>query len=80
MMWQFNPSTHNFTCPNRSRDNHDLVDHLDSDRGFLVPNQNGWVCISCDYTQDWAHDYMLDPDRQPDAIFTTDRGRTNEQT
>jgi hypothetical protein len=28
----------------------------------LVPSTTGWVCreLNCDYTQEWAHDFMLD--------------------
>lgn len=28
----------------------------------LVATTVGWVC-DCGYTQDWAHDMMLDPDK-----------------
>jgi len=38
---------HQFTCGN----NHD------GERN-LVATQEGWICPSCDYTQDWAHDFM----------------------
>lgn len=24
----------------------------------LVATKDGWVCPTCDYTQDWAHDFM----------------------
>jgi hypothetical protein len=37
---------HPFTCPNHSQE------------GVLVPTVKGWVCQFCDYTQDWAHDFM----------------------
>ena len=47
---------HPFTCPNRG-DGH----HFDngSDLGALVPTVRGWICQSCDYTQSWAHEFML---------------------
>ena len=40
---------HPFTCPNRGP----------LHPGELVAYENGWVCPTCDYTQDWAHDFML---------------------
>ncbi len=30
-------------------------------RSVLVAQEQGWVCPSCDYTQDWAHNFMADP-------------------
>ena len=27
----------------------------------LTATENGWVCQLCDYTQDWAHAFMLTP-------------------
>ena len=26
----------------------------------LIATENGWICDKCDYTQDWAHDFMAD--------------------
>lgn len=26
----------------------------------LVATENGWVCETCDYTQDWAHSRMVE--------------------
>ena len=37
---------HPFTCENGC--------------GDLVATNEGWVCSSCDYTQNWAHEFMLD--------------------
>ncbi len=47
---------HPFTCGNRS-------DHpeIAGDKGILVPTTRGWICPICDYTQDWAHDFMKGP-------------------
>jgi hypothetical protein len=45
---------HPFTCPNRG--NHP---ELAGDKGVLVPTVRGWICPFCDYTQDWAHDFMM---------------------
>ncbi len=50
--WQRAGYVHEFTCPNRQRDNH-------GDAPLpLVATVNGWVCPYCDYTQRWAHDFM----------------------
>lgn len=45
--------THPFTCNNRS--DHPIIA---GDQGILVPTTRGWICPICDYTQDWAHDFM----------------------
>lgn len=52
---------HPFTCPNRE-------DHFDDgiDKGRLVPTRWGWICQCCDYTQDWAHDFMLNWTKEDD--------------
>jgi len=26
----------------------------------LVATEAGWICNECEYTQDWAHDFMAD--------------------
>lgn len=56
---QFQASTamHPFTCPNRGDGKHFDNGH---DKGMLTPTVRGWICQCCDYTQDWAHDFMLD--------------------
>lgn len=46
---------HPFTCPNRDRESHRDVF---GDLGALVPTVRGWICPFCEYTQDWAHDFM----------------------
>jgi len=45
---------HPFTCPNRGSQ------HFSNgiDLGVLIPTTRGWICQYCDYTQDWAHDFM----------------------
>jgi hypothetical protein len=43
---------HEFTCVRRDDGNH-------AGSGALVPTVRGWICQFCDYTQDWAHDFML---------------------
>ncbi len=44
---------HPFTCCWNSRDRN----HLDEE-GVLVATERGWICLYCDYTQDWAFDWM----------------------
>lgn len=46
---------HPFTCPNRSDGEHRV---FNSDLGALVATRRGWICPWCDYTQDWAHEFM----------------------
>ena len=52
-LWQSAAGFHPSTCANRA-------DHpvMDGDKGVLIPTVRGWVCQFCDYTQDWAHDFM----------------------
>jgi ssDNA-binding Zn-finger/Zn-ribbon topoisomerase 1 len=42
---------HPFTCPH---------DHGDQQDRVLRATPAGWVCPHCDYTQTWAHDFMLE--------------------
>ena len=30
------------------------------DNAVLVATAAGWTCLSCDFTQDWAHAFMAD--------------------
>lgn len=55
--WQLSGAVHPFTCPNRSDGKH-------YPGSVLLPHKNGdgLVCESCDYIQDWAHDFMLNGD------------------
>jgi len=46
--WQDAGCVHEFTCGN------------DKCRSALVPTVRGWICQYCDYTQNWAHDFMKD--------------------
>jgi hypothetical protein len=46
---------HPFTCPNRGNGQHRT---MGGDLGALIPTVRGWICPFCDYTQDWAHDFM----------------------
>jgi hypothetical protein len=57
--WQSGPF-HPFTCPNR-REGHRVT----TDLGVLVPTGQGWTCPDCDYTQDWAHSFMISTTAAP---------------
>jgi hypothetical protein len=53
---------HPFTCPNRGDNWHksSWVNGVEGDVGQLVAGPDGWYCPWCDYTQNWAHDFMAD--------------------
>ncbi len=56
---------HPFTCGSgrRTDDAHSKVKREMglSDWGTLVATPDGWICPACDYTQDWAHEFMCVP-------------------
>ena len=54
---------HEFTCPES---------HEGSDR-TLVATVNGWICPHCDYTQNWAHDFMFEEPVDPFAGIRSDK-------
>jgi len=54
--WQASGVVHPFTCVNRGDGKHS---NEGGDLGILTPTPTGWICRSCDYRQDWAHDFML---------------------
>ncbi|WP_028164139.1 hypothetical protein [Bradyrhizobium elkanii] len=54
--YQRHGNFHPFTCPNRNDGNHRIVG---GDLGALFPTVRGWICPFCDYTQQWAHGFML---------------------
>jgi hypothetical protein len=73
-VWQSSRWVHPFTCANRSVGNHKET----TDLGVLTPTTDGWTCESCDYRQNWAHDFMLrdhDGDMNP---FPPKGGVANE--
>ena len=43
---------HPYTCPNKSDGNH-------QEEEFLIATTLGWVCLSCNYKQTWAHDFTV---------------------
>lgn len=49
---------HPFTCDNRGDGNHPFEDEY-GDHGVLRARNTGWYCNFCNYTQDWAHDFMF---------------------
>lgn len=50
---------HPFTC-DRCRFKLGTWSGNDHVQRCLVATPEGWVCPTCDYTQDWAHPFMLD--------------------
>lgn len=64
---------HPFTCPRWHSDwmpplQHDLIAHAGE----------GWTCsdIRCDYTQNWAHAFMLEPELGVPVVTEADRLRS----
>lgn len=53
--WQLSGYFHQFTCGDR--EGHPM---LFGDAGVLIPTVRGWICQFCDYTQDWAHIFMVE--------------------
>lgn len=52
-VWQTDPNRHPFTCGHCR------------DAGLpgecpLTATEGGWICPTCDYTQNWAHDFMAE--------------------
>lgn len=45
--FQRSDRVHPFTCPNNHEGDRDLI-----------AVRAGWICTHCDYTQNWAHDFM----------------------
>lgn len=45
-----------FTCGNRGDGQHG---EEGGDKGVLIATEQGWVCPCCEYTQDWAHSFMV---------------------
>lgn len=47
-IWQNRIDVHPLTCGNENC------------RAVLVATTKRWICPACNYTQNWAHDFMLD--------------------
>ncbi len=54
--YQIDSGFHPFTCP--------ASPHGRKAKQFLLATSGGWICPDCDYTQDWAHAFMADPEVQ----------------
>lgn len=55
--YQASGKFHPFTCPNRGDGKHH---DRGIDLGALVPTEAGWICEDCEYTQNWAHEFMTE--------------------
>lgn len=65
--YQLRNDRHPFTCANQGRQDH-AVSALAGQHTVLIATPEGWVCPACDYTQDWAHDFMaIHPAQDPNA-------------
>lgn len=60
--YQHTEPYHPFTCGNDRGDAQHVryaETHGHTDYGILVATENGWKCPVCNYTQYWAHDFMM---------------------
>ena len=48
---------HEFTCAGNNCKRSEREDN-----GILVATNEGWVCPCGEYKQDWAHEFMFDPE------------------
>lgn len=48
--WQM--TMHPYTCAFRGDLPHRIIW---GDKGTLIPTEEGWICVDCDFTQDWSH-------------------------
>jgi hypothetical protein len=49
----------------------------DGCRANLVATTDGWRCPNCDYTQDWAHDFMAKPLPQSQLELMREQAKHN---
>lgn len=73
--WQEAGTVHPFTCGSGDRMDFAHVAYANrngGDFGQLVATARGWICPACSYTQDWAHDFMLEP--PPRSPFPAEGG------
>jgi hypothetical protein len=62
--WQTNPHTHPYTCGHcrdelgASSSQWAKAHESNTDR-HLIATTAGWICETCEYTQDWADDGMV---------------------
>lgn len=62
--WQHLGFVHEFTCGNEH----------EGDRVLAATNE-GWNCPTCDYTQNWCHDFMLDSKKVKKDFYSTPFGK-----
>lgn len=68
--WQHSNIMHPFTCANRGDGKHG---QYAGDKGSLVATVRGWICLFCDYQQDWAHDFMAKPSTHEAFLVEAER-------
>ncbi len=51
---------HPFTCLDRGSRATPHGTWHGFDTGVLLATEGGWVCLDCDYRQNWAHSFMAD--------------------
>jgi hypothetical protein len=59
--WQAGGGFHPFTCCGHD----DCTRPQELNEGILIPTTTGWYCPCGKYTQNWCHDFMLDPPAGP---------------
>lgn len=64
--WQLSGHVHPFTCLYRTDTPHDS--DFGHDKGTLFATRNGWVCLDCNYTQEWAWE-VLAVSHPPSPLF-----------
>jgi hypothetical protein len=62
--YQMAGKMHPFTCPRTTHGATPLGHLIHAQTNLIAVAKAGWVCswAGCDYTQDWAHAFMLDPE------------------
>lgn len=53
--FQQNPQVHPYTCTHA---------HSPESSRVLEPTIDGWICLTCSYTQSWAFDWTMEPWRK----------------
>lgn len=61
---------------------HPFTCGMDQCRATLVATVRGWICPFCDYTQDWAHDFMknFDKSKAPTISNIVDMTKNTEDS
>jgi len=66
--WQIHGDMPAFTCIKRDDGEHR---HIGRDTGMLIATKNGWICPFCDYSQNWAHEFMTTFERKKTKYYQT---------